>query len=98
MPYIEFSKHHRVDGGTRYTISVEFEPIFHQFEGGEDDDDPALEWYIDVRCRGHALPTDTHAVRQWFMVNSMPIKDGLQKLAATLAGGVSNQAEQLFYD
>src|SRR5260221_6984988 len=93
MPYLDFSKLKRVDGGIRYAIALDYQPVLHRFSPGPDEEDPVLVWYIDVRCRGRNLPSQTEEVRQWFITNAGPIKKELLELASSFADPPTGFAE-----
>ena len=55
---------------------------------GSEEHDPALLWYVDIRCEGRTLPSEPEAARQWFLENAPLIQCGLAKCADELQVGV----------
>ena len=54
----------RVDGGRRIGIEVDGETVLGRFDEGGGEFDPALLWYVDVRCAGR-LPSAPDEARAW---------------------------------
>lgn len=88
MPQITFYRQERADGGTRTGIDVEGYTVLEWFKEGPDEGDPALVWYLDVRCIGETLPTSPDEARHWFLARSRLIRDALDSLAADLGTGI----------
>src|SRR4051812_6199543 len=89
MPTITFFRQARRDGGVRTGIDIDDRTVLARFESGrERDDDPALLWYVDVRCSGPKLPREVRAARQWLERNEQPIVDALEGLAKQVPGGL----------
>jgi hypothetical protein len=88
MPKIDFYRQKRVDGGVRTGVEVDGEGAFHQFEPGRRDSDPALLWFVDVRCQGRSLPTGAEAARRWLLDNTGVIQGGLRALAEEFRAGM----------
>jgi hypothetical protein len=73
MPEITLYQQARRDGGRRSGIEIGNEAAFSHFEQGNPDTDPALVWYIDVRCSGPTLPQEREAARDWLLRHAEPI-------------------------
>ena len=72
MPKLTFYHQARFDGGRRTGISLDDDATsLHFFETGaaEEDYDPRLLWYVDLRCEGNAIPGEPQAARDWFLDN-----------------------------
>jgi hypothetical protein len=53
-----FYKHVRRDGGIRLGVEVDDVTAFHHFLPGSKELNPALLWWVDLRCYGRKLPDD----------------------------------------
>ncbi len=91
MALLSFYRQARVDGGIRSGINADGEPVWESFEPGGSEPDPALLWYVDVRCQGEGLPTDREAVRRWFVAQAPAIKAAFQALAEKLRVGFDDE-------
>src|SRR5581483_5387069 len=89
MHNLTFYRQKRQDGGMRTAITVDDDYVFHQFQpGDEDPPDPALLWFVDVRCEGKALPTAPDAALNWFRKHAKLIKDAMTEFADKLQAGL----------
>jgi hypothetical protein len=59
----------RVDGGERTGVDCGDTEVLHGFQPGSEEPDPALLWFVDVRCEGDRLPDDSHGAREWFLAH-----------------------------
>jgi hypothetical protein len=50
--------------------------------------DSALEWFVDVRCRGRQLPSDPEGIRSWLLQHSEEIQSELETMAKELTAGI----------
>jgi hypothetical protein len=87
MSELIFYRQKRVDGGVRTGIDLDGVSICEDFEAGEAERDPALRWYVDLRCSGDGLPSDADAAREWLLVHEAMIRDGFSRYADQLAAG-----------
>jgi hypothetical protein len=87
-----------MDGGYRTGIELDRVTLFERFEEGEFERDPALRWYIDLRCQGSSLPDDPEAARQWLLDQSPVICEGFRRYADQLAVGVDPDDYPLLWD
>lgn len=88
MSKLVFYRQLRTDGGIRTGIDVNGSGCWQSFKPGRRDAaDPALVWYVDVRCEGSDLPTDEDAVRDWFLTHGKVIQRALRDLAGKFKAG-----------
>lgn len=88
MSTLTFFKQTRADGGIRTGINVDGETLLHRFQRGSEQDDPVLQWYIDVRCEGDGLPDTPAGVKKWLLKRQPEITAALRELATELEVGV----------
>jgi len=55
---VKFFRQKRFDGGIRMGVSVGQDLVLHHFVPGSDEDDPALEWYVDVELKAAGIPSE----------------------------------------
>jgi hypothetical protein len=87
MPTITFFRQARRDGGIRTGIDIDNQTVLSCFEGAEEDD-PALVWFVDVRCSGQRLPRDVEEARRWLERHEAQIAGVLEALAKRLPEGL----------
>lgn len=87
MAEITFYRQVRKDGGIRTGIELGSDSVFSSFEPGLTDSDPALVWYVDVRCSGPTLPADREGARQWLLRHSTELGAVLGKAADQIPAG-----------
>jgi hypothetical protein len=88
MPKLAFFRQERADRGVRTGIALNGEDVFQHFEDGEEVPDPALLWFVDLRCEGASLPKDPDAAWQWLLDHTKTIRSGLLKCADERKSGV----------
>jgi hypothetical protein len=88
MAMLIFYRQVREDGGIRTGIELNGTTVFERFESGDDDYDPALVWYVDIRYEGTNLPQTAEEARDWLQRHGMYVRDGLPVLADKLRAGV----------
>jgi hypothetical protein len=76
MAQLLFYRQKRVDGGVRTGLDLDREEIAEHFEEGELERDPALLWYVDLRCDGPGVPADGEAALQWLIDYAPVIREG----------------------
>ena len=91
MTKVTFFRQKRADGGVRTGISVDDDTVLWSFGGSRGDYDPALLWYVDVRCEGK-LPAAPEAARDWLLAHAGVIEAGLEELAERLQAGLDIEA------
>src|SRR4051812_22412222 len=87
MPELTFYRQKRVDGGVRTGIDLDGVNVCEEFEEGHEERDPALRWYVDLRCSGEGLPSDADSAREWLLEHEKLIRDGFSRYANQLAAG-----------
>jgi hypothetical protein len=87
MSELTFYRQKRVDGGIRTGIDLDGASICEDFEPGEAERDPALRWYVDLRCSGDGLPGDADSAREWLLEHDAMIREGFSRYAEELAAG-----------
>jgi hypothetical protein len=92
MSSITFYRQRRADGGTRTGIDVNGRTVLDQFEEGKGEPDPALVWYVDVRCEGARLPRTAESAQQWLIDLEPVISRGMDDLGDKLTAGIDNDA------
>ena len=88
MPTITFVRQARRDGGVCTGIDIDDRAVLFRFEAGRRAEDPALLWYVDVRCEGPRLPRDVEAARQWLLRHEPQIRQSLETLARQAPDGL----------
>jgi hypothetical protein len=88
MPTITFFRQARRDGGVRTGIDIDGRTVLSRFQQGRREDDPALLWYVDVRCDGASLPTHVEDARQWLIRHESQIVQVLDALAEKAPDGL----------
>lgn len=92
MRKLTFYRQQRVDQGIRTGVEMDGETVLHRFEYGKGESDPALLWFIEIRCRGPKLPQTVDGARQWLLTHKGLIQSGLEQLADDLATGMDVDA------
>jgi hypothetical protein len=90
MSSIVFFRQRRGDGGTRTGIDVNGRTVLDHFEEGKGEPDPALVWYVDVRCEGARLPKTAESAQQWLIDKGPIISQGMDDLAEMLTAGIDS--------
>jgi hypothetical protein len=90
MATLTFYRQARADGGLRTGIEIDGETLLEDYLPGGQEHDPALLWYVDLRCEGDSLPTEPEAVREWFLENARLIQSGFATCAEELKVGVDS--------
>jgi hypothetical protein len=88
MPHLSFYRQKRIDGALRTGIEVETTTVWHRYVDGDEDADPVLIWFVDLRCHGKSLPTDPDAVLAWFLRHTTLIREAFSDLAEELRAGM----------
>jgi hypothetical protein len=88
MTSITFYQQVRRDGGLRTGIDVDGEAVLMRFDPGPGAPDPALAWYVDVRCEGDALPVHTEGARRWLLDNERFVVGGMATIADRVGAGI----------
>jgi hypothetical protein len=90
MPKLTFYRQKRFDGGIRTGLEwgLDLDPTFEgestlleRFEPGEEERDPSLLWFVDIRCEGPGVPSSLDEAPRWFLSTKPVIDDGLARFA-----------------
>ncbi len=90
MPEFLFYHQQRVDHGLRTGLEIDAQTVMEDFIPGDQDEDPALLWYFDVRGRGADLPSDAEAVRDWLLERESDFGAVLRSASEQLRAGVDH--------
>lgn len=90
MPKLTLYRQARVDGGIRTEVEINGVTCWGLFAEGEGDPDPALLWYVDVRCEGEDLPTEPATARDWLLKQAPTMRQALAAVAEELSVGVDH--------
>ena len=71
----------------RTGVELDDDRVADAFDPGPDGIDPALIWYIDLRCEGEGVPDDPEPVLDWLLEHGPIIRDGFSRLAEHLRNG-----------
>ncbi len=87
----------RRDGGIRLGVELDGERLFHQFIDGPKvngiwDENPAIDWYIDILFEGKNILGEPEKVRKWLVQIKPFLQKGLAELAQNLLAGVDEDA------
>jgi hypothetical protein len=88
MKTINFYRQVRVDGGKRTGVEIDGETALERFERGNEGEDAALLWFVDVRCSGRNLPNAAEPAREWLLKMAPAIQNGLREVANELRAGI----------
>jgi hypothetical protein len=92
MPSFAVYRQQRADGGMRTGVSLNGDTCAHHFEPGTLDDDPALEWYVDLRGEGDAVPATCAELMAWLPTLSAVVREGANAAADRLCVGLDPDA------
>ncbi|MEZ6233191.1 MAG: hypothetical protein R3B68_03280 [Phycisphaerales bacterium] len=89
MAKIEIYRQKRVDGGIRTGFSVDGARLLQHLQAGSPEPDPALEWFIDIRCtvRGKGPASESEA-QTWLTEHSEFLRDALRAAADDIPVGI----------
>lgn len=87
MPKLIFYRQKRYDGAVRTGVELGGETIAETFEEEGGEPDPALLWYIDLRCEGPGIPDDPDTAWRWLLDISGVIRDGFARYSERLRAG-----------
>ena len=93
MAQMTFYRQRRRDGGTRTGIDLNSFEYWHRFQPGSDEDDPSLEWYVEVRVEGEGLPTEADEARDWFRRHTALLQEALRVVAERLEVGLDGEGD-----
>src|SRR5690606_7736918 len=90
MPTFTVYRQRRADGGLRTGVALNDVTCAQSFEPGSYDDDPSLEWYIDIRGEGSGVPDTAELLLEWLHQLSTVIQPGVTAAAAQIEVGVDS--------
>jgi hypothetical protein len=96
-----FYRQKRRDGGVRTGVDLGDVSLLHRFEppsGNADGDDPALDWYVDVRIAGTGLPEEPNAARAWLLDQAEAVREPLEEASRKLSNGVDLSPEPIRHE
>jgi hypothetical protein len=89
MATMTFYHQERADGGRRTGLDVDGEAVLHSFAPGNDEEsDPTLLWYVDVRISDAAPPTSHEEAAAWLARHADEIQAALSAAAGELGCGI----------
>jgi hypothetical protein len=88
MAQIVYFKQAREDGGVRTGIEFEELTYYETFENEAKERDPALRWWLDVRCEVNRPVEGPEEARQWLLEHGDFIRRGLKAFAEKLSVGL----------
>ena len=88
MATITFFRQARQDGGIRTGIDIDQNTGLSRFETGDENADPVLLWYVDVRIEGKKLPRTPESARKWLIEKGRSIRNALLCTAEELTAGI----------
>jgi len=92
MSTITFYRQARRDGGIRTGIEIGGDTVLSRFEEGQTDADPAIVWYVDVRCESASLPKDARGAQELLVGLGVAVIRLLEDLANDIPAGIDPQA------
>ena len=90
MDKLNFYHQKRGDGGLRSGIDFNDERVLESYEAGDQPQDSALLWFVDVRCAAENLPQEPESIRRWFLDRSEIIQSALDQMAEELGAGIDS--------
>lgn len=84
---VKFFRQKRFDGGVRMGVSVGQDLVLHHFSPGSKEDDPALEWYVDVELKAAGIPSEPEQLRQWLIDQRATVSQVLKELSEEFRAG-----------
>ena len=78
----------RQDGAERTGVEIDGDSVLERFTGGPEADNPALVWYIDLRCEGDGVPADLQSARRWLREHACEFTGALHRAAEQISAGI----------
>jgi len=98
MPRLIFYRQKRYDEAIRTGVELDGETIAESYEGGGSEPDPALLWYVDLRCEGSAIPDGLDEAARWLLEHDETIRSGFSMFAEHLRAGADPDIYSLIWD
>ncbi|HVS69814.1 MAG TPA: hypothetical protein VHQ47_01005 [Phycisphaerae bacterium] len=92
MPKLVLYQQKRVDGGVRTGIELDDATIASRFDEGRGPPEPALLWYVDIRCEGRRIPSDPSHAIAWLLKNADAFTTALDDGARKFNTGIDGNA------
>lgn len=90
MNKLNFYHQQRGDGGLRTGVELNDERVLENFQEGHLPRNSALNWFVDIRCKGEDLPSEPEKIREWLLARQEAIQSALVELANELRVGIDN--------
>lgn len=78
----------RRDGGVRTALEINDNTVLARFQSGDKDDDPTLDWFVDLEFKGKGVPKTAERAREWLLERGDETGGVLRSLADELRAGV----------
>jgi hypothetical protein len=98
MPRLIFYRQKRYDEAMRTGVELDGETIAERYDEGGSELDPALLWYVDLRCEGSAIPAGPDEASHWLLDHSDLIRSGFSAFAEHLRAGADPDIYSLTWD
>lgn len=98
MPKINYYRQQRRDGGVHSGLLLNGGNVWDTFEPGDNEDDPVLLWFIDLRADGPQLPKEAGQIGPWLLRHARNFNRGLRELARDLRAGLDFNTLPLRYE
>jgi hypothetical protein len=98
MPKLIFYRQKRYDQAIRTGVELDGETIAERYEEGGSEPDPALLWYVDLRCEGSAIPDGLDEAARWLLDHAETIRSGFSAFAEHLRAGADPDIYSLIWD
>ncbi len=88
MAKLTFYRQVRQDDASRTGLAIDNVLRMMDFTPGSPEPDPALSWYLDVRCEGNGVPNEPEQARAWMLRHAPLFQQGLHCFADELKTGI----------
>lgn len=87
MNKVVFFWNDRMDGGVHFGLVANDVLLFDELKDGSGESDPALNWFVDIKCESKSLPKGAAEIRNWILNLAPQINQALDALASKLEVG-----------
>ena len=98
MPKLVFFRQKRVDDSIRTGVELDGETLAELFEESGEAHDPALRWYVDLRCEGKGIPGDGDDAWSWLLKQSSMIREGFTRCSEDVRAGTDRDIYSLIWE